>query len=62
MKKCVRGLEGNYLLMPIGKYLLQPKLPSQFSIHSIILIAFHQLPIDYFFLLQLPSNKLLIFI
>jgi hypothetical protein len=45
------GLKGNCLLVPIGKYLLQPKIPSQLSIHSIIIIAFHQLPIDYFYYL-----------
>jgi hypothetical protein len=52
---CVCGgegvLEGNCLLVHIGKYLLQPKIPSQLSIHSIIVITFHQLPIDYFYYL-----------
>jgi hypothetical protein len=60
MKNWEEGLEGNYL--PIfKKYFLQPKLPSHLFFHSIIVVAFHQLPINYsYILLQLPFSKLLI--
>jgi hypothetical protein len=40
------GLEG---ISIFRKYFLQPKIPSDLFVHSNIVVAFHQLPINYFY-------------